>query len=99
MQFAYRSPLPIFHLLDNRVMVVRTSDLDCLFIDGREVKIGNKSHRFLRVRAEKDVANTDIPVSDPELIEGMETLGRYQLQAYEREYCLYTFSGALRRAQ
>jgi len=99
MQFAYRSPLATFHLLDNHVMVVRTSGLDCLFTDGREVKIGNKSRRFLRVRAEKDVANTDIPVINPELIEGMETLGRYQLPAYEWEYCLHTFSGALRRAQ
>jgi len=99
MQFAYRSPLPIFHLLDNCVMVVRTSGLDCLFTNGREVKIGNKSRRFLRVCAEKNVANTDIPVIDSELIEGMETLGRYQLQTYEGEYCLHTFSGALCRAQ
>jgi len=67
-------------------MVVRTSGHDCLFTDGREVKIGDKSRRFIRVRAEKDVANTDVPVIDSELIEGMETLGRYELQAYEREY-------------
>jgi len=99
MQFAYRAPLPIFHLLDNRVMVVRTSGLDCLFTDGREVKIRNKSRRFLRVRAEKDVANTNVPVIDSELVEGMEALGGYQLPAYEWEYCLHTFSGALRRAQ
>ena len=57
-------------------MVVRTGRLDCLFTDGREVKIRYKSRRFLRVRAEKDVADTNILVIDPELTEIIETLGR-----------------------
>jgi len=74
-KFTYRSPLPIFHLLDNCVIVVGTGSLDCLFTDGREVKIRNKSRRFLWVRAEKDVADTNVPVIDTKLTEGMETLG------------------------
>ena len=80
-------------------MVVRTSGLDCLFTDGREVKIGNKSRRFLRVRAEKNVANTDIPVIDSKPIEGMEALWKYEFPAHEHEYCLRTFSCALRCTQ
>jgi len=70
---AYRSPLSIFHLLNNLVMVVWIGSLDRLFTDGRKVKIGNKSCRFLRVCAEKHIADTNIPVIDPKQVEGVET--------------------------
>ena len=79
MIITYRSPLPSFHLHNNLLMVVRTSGLDCLFTDGREVEIRNESRRFLRVCAKQDVADTNIPVIDPELTEIIETLGRGEL--------------------
>ena len=70
----YRSPLPILHLLNNRVIVVGTGRLDCFFTDRREIKIGNESCRLLWVCAEKDVTDTDVPLIDSKLTEGMETL-------------------------
>ena len=63
-------------------MVVRTGSLDCLFTNGGEVEIRYKSRRFLRVCAEKDVADTDIPVVDPKLTEIVEALGRGESRAY-----------------
>jgi len=78
----YRPPLPSFHLHNDRIIVVRTGGLDCLFTDGREVEIRNKSRRFLWVCAKKDVADTNIPVIDPKLTEAMETLGSGELLAH-----------------
>ena len=82
MTITYRPPLPSFHLHNNLLVVVRTGGLDCLFTDGREVEIRYKSRRFLRVCAEKDVADTNIPVTDPELTEIIETLGRGECLAH-----------------
>jgi len=70
---AYRSPLSIFHLINNIVVVVGIGCLDRLFTDGRKVKIGNKSRRFLRVCAEKHIADTNIPVIDSKQVEGVKT--------------------------
>ena len=81
MIITYRSPLPIFHLHNNLLIVIRTGGLDCLFTNGREVEIGYKSRRFLRVGAEKDVADTNIPMIDPKLTEIVETLGRGEVLA------------------
>src|SRR5258706_6950031 len=82
MIIAYRSPLPILHLFNNRVIVIGIGCLDCLLTDRREVKIGNKSRSFLRVCAEKNVADTNVPVIDSKLTEGMETLKRGERWAY-----------------
>ena len=82
MIIAYRLPLPSVHLHNDRLMVFRTGSLDCLFTDGREVEIRNESRRFLRVCAEKDVADTNIPVIDPNVTEIVETLGRGELLAH-----------------
>jgi len=59
----------MLQLRNNRVIIVRTGSLDCIFADGRQVEIRNESRRFLRVCAEKDVADTNIPVIDPKLTE------------------------------
>lgn len=67
---------PYCHFLDIRVIVVGTGRFDCFFTGGREVKIKNNSHRFLRVYAEMNVATINILVIDPKLIERMETFGR-----------------------
>ena len=81
MIITYRSPLPIFHLHNNLLMVIRIGSLDCLFANGREVEIRYKSCRFVWVCAEKDVADTNIPMIDPKLTEIVETLGKGELLA------------------
>jgi len=68
---AYRSPLSIFHLINNLVVVVGIGCLDGLFTDGRKVKIGYKTRRFLWVCAEKHIADTNIPVIDSKQVEGV----------------------------
>src|SRR5258706_726279 len=82
MIIAYRSPLPILHLFNNRVIVIGIGHLDCLLTDRREVKIGNKSRSFLRVCADKNVADTNVLVIDSKLTEGMETLERGECWVY-----------------
>ena len=74
MVITYRPPLPILHLRNGRVIVIRIGSLDSIFTDGRQVEIRNETRRFLRVSAEKDVADTNISVIDPKLTEGIETL-------------------------
>ena len=78
MMIAYHYPFLILHLLNNLIIVSGAGGLDCLFTDRREVKIGNKSRRVLWVRAKKHIADINIPVTDPKLVEGMETLGGYE---------------------
>src|SRR5258706_4699344 len=82
MIIAYRSPLATLHLLNYRVIVVGVGRLDCLLTDRREVQVGNEPCRFIRVCAEKDVADTNIPVIDSKLTERMETLGKGERPAY-----------------
>src|SRR5258706_833156 len=84
MIIAYRSPLATLHLLNYRVIVVGVGRLDCLFTDRREVQIGNKPRRFIRLCAEKDVADTNVPVIDPEPTERMEALERGKRHAHCR---------------
>ena len=71
---AYRSPLSTFHMLDDRVIFVGVGGLDCFLADRREIKIGNEPCRFLRVCAEKNISNTNVPMIDTDLTERMETL-------------------------
>ena len=59
----------MLQLRNNRVIIVRTGSLDCIFTDGRQVEIRNESRRSLRVCAEKDVADTNISVIDAKLAE------------------------------
>ena len=74
----YRSPFSIFQLLDNFITVIGVGRLDCLLTYRRKVEVGNKPCRFLRVRAEEDVANADIPMIDPKTAEGPEALRGFQ---------------------
>jgi hypothetical protein len=73
--FAYCSPLSIFQLLNNRIIVVGVRLLDCISTDRREIKIGNKPGRFLRVSAEEDITDTDVSMIDPKLTKPVKTLG------------------------
>jgi len=82
MGIAYRSPLSILHLLKSRVIVVGIGCLDCFFAYRRMVKTGNKPRGVLWVCTEKYAVDTDVPVIDSKLAEGMETLGRGERQAY-----------------
>lgn len=70
----YSSPLSVFQLVNNSFRLAGIGRLDRLFADRREVKVGNKSSRFLWVRAEEDIANTNIPVINSELVEGKKSL-------------------------
>ena len=94
----YCSPLSIFQLLNNRIVVIGIGGLDCLFTDGREVEVRNKPSWFFRVRAEENIADANIPVIHPELTEGIETLGDVSVWN-GREDCLHTFCSTLGCAQ
>jgi len=61
-------------LPNNLIVVVRVGGLDCILTDRREVEVGNEPSWLLRVCAEEDIADANIPVIDPELTETMETL-------------------------
>ena len=78
MILGYRSPFSIFQLRDHLIAVIGVGHLDCLFTDRRNVEVGNKPDRFLRVRAEEDVANADIPMIDPKTTESPEALREFQ---------------------
>ena len=69
----------MLHLLNDRVIVIGTCRLDCFLADRRQIKIGNEPCRFIRVCAEKDVADTNVPVIDPKLTERIEALERGEL--------------------
>ncbi len=75
---AYSSPLSILQLRNNLIVIVWTRSSNCLRTYRREIKVGNKSGCRLRVRAEEDVADTDISVRDPKLIKGVEAFGKGQ---------------------
>ena len=47
---------------DDRFVLGGVSCFNCLVADRGQVEIGNKSSRLRRICAEKDVADTDIPV-------------------------------------
>jgi len=68
------SPLSTFQLPNNRIVFIGIGGFDCIFTDRREVEVGNEPSWLLRVRAEEDIADANIPVIDPELTETMETL-------------------------
>ena len=71
----YRSPFSVFQLLNNPIKVVGAGRFYCFFTYRRKIEIGNKPSRFLWVRSEEDVTDTDIPMSNPKPIEGQKTLG------------------------
>ena len=52
----------MLHFTDDRLVLGGVSCLDCLVADRGVVKVGNKSSRLQRICAEKNVADTDIPV-------------------------------------
>ena len=90
----YRSPLPVFQLLNNRIAIIGVGRLDCLLTYGSKVEVGNKPGRFRRVRAEEDVTNTNIPMIDPKAAESPKTLGRCERLVHRRAGP-HTFCGAL----
>jgi len=47
--------------------------LNYFVADRGEVKVGNESSRLQGVRAEKDIANTDIPMVHTPLVQGGES--------------------------
>jgi len=72
------------HLLNDRVIVIGVGHLDCFLTDRREVQIGNEACHFIWLCAEKDVADTNVPVIYPKLTERMEALERGKHHAHCR---------------
>ena len=91
----YRAPFSIFQLPNNLIAVVGACRFYSLLAYRRKVEVGNEPGRFLRVRAEKDVTDADIPMIDPKVTECPKTLGRCECLVNCEGNRSHTFCGAL----
>src|SRR5258708_27475597 len=91
----YRSPFSIFQLPNDLIAVVGARRFYGLLAYGRKVEVGNEPGRFLRVCAEKDVSDTDIPMIDTKVTECPKTLERCECLVKCEGNCSHTFCGAL----